>query len=119
MGGSPSSYSRSNLMPFTSRISGHSLLVAFHRSSLEIAPRDARGASLFCLEILLVTRIDVKAGLHLQHDIDAGIAQLAHLVRVPGQESDRRNPQHPQDLGGERVGTRILSVAQLHIRLEG
>src|SRR5260370_932577 len=47
------------------------------------------------------------------------LAQLAHLIRVPSHESDRRDIQHSQDLGGQRVGARILAVAQLHIRLEG
>src|SRR6266404_6736093 len=58
------------------------LLFSLHRSPLEITPGDARSPPFLGLEILFVTRIDVQSGLHLERNINAGLAQLAHLVRI-------------------------------------
>src|SRR5258706_11456486 len=93
--------------------------IGARRSPFSIAPRGACRAPFLCLEILLVARIEVKAGLHLLHDVDSGVAQLTRFIRIARQEPYFGHPQHAENLGSEHVGTSMLAVTEAHIRLEG
>src|SRR6266403_2480060 len=101
------------------RRTANDLLFLFRRPPFEITSGAVRGAPLLGLKILLVAGIDVQAGLHLEGNIDAGIAQLAHLVRIPRQEPELGYLQSSQNLRGKRVRPRILLVTEPHVRLEG